>query len=118
MGTHEFRLKQKDLDGTTHVHAPTSVDLQMQEALRLSGPAPNPVWQQATLSFTVQEAQETTIRLYNVLGQEVKTVYQGVPTAGETQTVQIEAGALQSGSYVLRLQSGGRELSRQMSVVR
>ena len=118
VGTQEFRLKQVDLDGTTTVHDPVTVDLQMQEALRLGAPAPNPVQDRATLSFAVNERAETTITLYNTLGQRVRTVYRGTPPAGEAQTVRLSTTDLTSGVYFVRLQAGAQTETRRVTVVR
>jgi len=118
VGTHQFRLKQKDLDGTEHVHDPVTVDLQMQEALRLGGPAPNPVQDRATLPFAVRDDAEATITLYNTLGQEVRTLYRGTPGAGEGQTVEVSTTGLSSGVYFLRLRADGRTETRRLTVVR
>lgn len=118
IGTHEFRLKQTDLDGSTHIHDAVSVKLQMQEAVRLSAPAPNPVQHRASLSFAVREQAETTIRLYNTLGQQVRTVYRGTPTPGESQTARIETDGLASGVYFLRLQSGSQTETQRVTIVR
>jgi len=118
VGTHQFRLEQVDLDGTATVHDPVTVELQMREALRLRAPAPNPVAGQATLSFAVKKEQKTVLRLYNALGQEVATVYEGTPTAGESQTVQFETTDLASGTYFLRLRANGRSQTERLTVVR
>jgi len=118
VGTHQFRLKQMDLDGSAQVHDPVTVDLQMQEALRLEAPAPNPVRSQATLSFAVKEPTEARITLYNTLGQAVRTVYRGTPGAGEGQTVDVSTTGLSSGAYFLRLRADGRTETRRLTVVR
>ena len=118
MGTHQFRLRQVDLDGTTTVHDPVTVEVQMQEALQLAAPTPNPVQDRATLSFAVQEQADTRLTLYNTLGQRVRTVYRGTPPAGEAQTVRLSTTNLTSGVYFVRLQSGARTETRRVTVVR
>lgn len=118
VGTHRFRLEQVDLDGTATVHDPVAVELEMKEPLRLAAPAPNPVSGQATLSFAVKESQTATLRLYDALGQEVATVYEGTPTAGESQAVQFEATDLASGMYFLRLRAGSHVRTQRLTVVR
>ena len=116
-GTHQFRLQQVDLDGTTRVHDPITVEVGMQQPVRLTAPAPHPVQNRATLSFAVKEPQETTVRLYNLLGQQVATLYRGTPPAGEAQSLPLDASALSSGTYVVRLQAGSRTKIRRVAVV-
>jgi len=118
VGTHQFRLKQVDLAGTSTFTDPVSVAVDMQEALKLNAPVPNPVLGSATLSFAIKEQKETRITLYNTLGQQVATIYQGAPQAGERQTVQFDARALPSGTYFLRLQAGRRMKTERVTVVR
>jgi hypothetical protein len=118
VGTHQFRLRQVDLDGTAHHHDPVTVQLRMKNALRLQTPAPNPVRDRATVSFAVKERAEATLTLYNVLGQKVRTLYQGTPSAGDVQNVRLDASSLSSGTYLLRLEAGETTRSRHVSVVR
>jgi hypothetical protein len=118
VGTHQFRLKQVDLDGTAHVSKTVTAEIGLDEPVRLTAPAPNPVQNRATLSFAVKEAQETTIRLYNVLGQEVATLYRGTPAPEESQTVNLSASDLSSGVYFLRLQAGGQTRTQKVTVMR
>jgi hypothetical protein len=117
-GTHVFRLRQVDLDGSARLTDPVSVEIQMQESAILKAPAPNPVSSHATLSFAVKERAETSVALYNTLGQRVATVYEGVPQAGEKQTARIDASSLPSGTYFLRLKSGSQTKTQRLTVVR
>ena len=116
-GTHQFRLQQVDLDGTAHLHDPITVEIGMQQPVRLTAPAPHPVQDRATLSFAVKEVQETTVTLYNLLGQQVATLYRGTPPAGEAQSLPLDASTLASGTYVVRLQAGSRTKIRRVTVV-
>jgi len=120
-GAHQFRLRQVDTDGTGHLSNATSVTVRMEEAVRLMAPAPNPVRSQAQVRFGVQKAGEATVNLYNVLGQEVATVYEGTPTPGEMQTVQLGASRLSelsSGVYFVRMEANGKTRTERMVVVR
>jgi len=117
-GTHRFRLNQVDRTGQTHVHEAVRVNLEMQTSIALGTPAPNPVRGQATVSFRVRDAKETTVTLYNALGQNVRTVYRGTPSAGERHKARIDASTLSSGLYVLQLQSGGHTRIQRFTVVR
>ena len=118
VGVHQFRLRQVDLDGSSTLIDPVRVDIQMQESVKLMAPAPNPTRNTATFSFAVKEQTETTIRLYNMLGQRVATVYKGTPTAGEEQTTRVDVSSLSSGAYFLRLRANGNMETRRVAVVR
>lgn len=117
-GTHRFRLEQVDLDGTTHLSDVVSAEVQMQSALELTAPSPNPVTGSATLSFAVKNTTDATITLYNVLGQQVRTLYTGTPTAGEAQTVRLSTDGLTSGTYLLRLQANGATKTQKVTVLK
>ena len=118
VGNHQFRLRQVDLDGSSALTDPVSVSVEMQEALKLTAPAPNPVSNSTTLSFAVREQAETTVTLYNTLGQKVALLYEGTPLPEAPQTVQVDVSTLTSGTYFLRLQTEKQTVTRRMTVVR
>lgn len=90
----------------------------MSEALTLEPPALNPVSGQATLSFAVKESADTEVLVYNVLGQRVRTLYEGTPRAGKTKTLMIRPGALPSGVYVVQLRANGQIRTQRFTIVR
>lgn len=117
-GTHRFRLQQVDLDGTSHATKPVRLVVQPQAAVTLSAPAPNPASGPVRISFSVREAGQTALHLYNALGKRVATLYrEGAPARGR-QTVRLNAAALPSGLYFLRLTTDGRTRTRTLTVVR
>ena len=118
VGTHRFRLKQKDLDGTAHLSDVVTLDLQMRKPVRLTAPVPNPVQNRSTVSFSVKKTVPTTLTLYNVLGQKVRTLYRGTPATEETQTIDLSTTTLSTGVYVLRLQAGSETKHRRLTVIR
>jgi hypothetical protein len=118
VGTHRFRLRQVDLDGSATLTDPVRVDVQMQQAATFSAPAPNPVSHTATLSFAVKESSNATVTLYNTLGQQVATLYEGTPPAEERQRIQFDASDLTSGVYFLRLTTGETTRTKRLTVVR
>lgn len=117
-GTHRFRLQQVDLDGSTSLSDVVSVDMQIDGVLTLNPPVPNPASGQATVSFAVTEATEAKVLVYNVLGQRVKTLYDGTPRAGQAKTLTVDASNLPSGIYVMQLQAHGQTRSQRLTVVR
>jgi hypothetical protein len=118
VGRHEFRLKQMDLDGTPYFHDPVNVEVQMQEAIKLTPPAPNPVSSTTTLSFAVREADRATVAVYDLLGRKAATLFEGHSTPGESTRLRLDASGLPSGSYIIRLQADGQTRIQRMTVVR
>ena len=117
-GTHQFRLKQIDFDGTSELKEAQTVEVSAEAPIVLHSVAPNPVRSQGTLEFAVQEARPVTISLYNTLGQRIQTLYDGTPSAHQTQTVDIDVGNLPSGTYFIRTEGIGSPQTRSMTVVR
>ena len=78
---------------------------------------PNPTSGRTTLAFTVPEAAAIRVELYNVLGQRVQTVFDGMSTGGE-QTVAFDASRLAAGVYVVRVESAGEQATQRLTVVR
>jgi uncharacterized membrane protein len=90
----------------------------------LNGSYPNPVTSsgQATIEMDLPSRASVTVEVYNVLGQRVQTLEQSM-TAGEEQSVKVDASALSSGQYFYRvnaeLEDGSKVTeTRQMTVVR
>jgi hypothetical protein len=117
VGTHTFRLKQVDTDGSVTYSDPVEVKIGLSGDYQLST-YPNPVQTQATVEFAVKEQSDVTVSLYNTLGQKVRTVYRGTPTAEETKRVQIDTQDLSSGAYFLRLQGDGVTGTERVTVVK
>ncbi len=116
-GTHRFRLEQVDLDRSTTLSDTVQVEVGMEGALHLSAPAPNPAAERATLSFAVQEGTKAEVTMYDVLGQRVRTLYEGRPPGEEGRRLTVETRDLPSGVYVVRLRAGGRTQTRRLTVV-
>jgi len=66
---------------------------------------PNPFNPVTTIHFEIPKETHVTLRVYNLLGQEVMTVIDGESVAG-SYDVRIDASALSSGVYFYRLDAG------------
>ena len=117
-GTHRFRLKQRDLDGTETVTDVVTATLGMDAPVRLTRPAPNPVRQSTTLRFGARDASSVTLTVYDVLGRAVATLYDGPPPTGRMETVRLDADQLPSGTYFVRLLAENRVQTRRLTVAR
>jgi hypothetical protein len=117
-GSHRFRLKQVDTDGTTHLSDVVRVTLRIQHPLRLTAPAPHPVRGSATLQFGLRSSQPTTVVLYDMLGRRITTLYEGTPAPHQMNTVRINADDMPSGLYFVRLRAGNHTETRRVTIVK
>lgn len=69
---------------------------------------PNPFNPSTTIGFTLKNAGLTTLKIYNVVGQEVATLVNDVLEAGIYHQKVFDARELASGVYLARLVSGDR----------
>jgi len=116
-GTHHFRLKQVDLDGTETLGPERTITVSLQQAVAFEPIAPNPAQGTASFSFATREAQDVTVTLFNVLGQQVATLYAGKTAPEQTQSVQIDTGDLTSGAYFVRVQGETFTETRRLTVL-
>ena len=114
-GTHQFRLRQVDTDGTTTLHEATPVEMRMEDAVTVRV-YPVPFRDEATVQFAVETAQDVTIEVYNTLGQRVRTLYTGSLDADQTETLQWSGQNLASGLYIVRLR--GEHVHKTQQVMR
>lgn len=118
-GRYEYRMVLLDLQGNSKVSGTLDVEVgSVPRACSLSQNYPNPFNPTTTLEFTLQQNGRATVRIYNVLGQEVATVFDQDAEAGRRYQAQFNAGHFTSGVYVSVLESGGKRLERKMLLVK
>ena len=116
-GTHRFRLKQVDVDGTT-AHSPEiEVQVLPPHQVTLSAPYPNPTRHTTRVDYQVLRAGPVELSVHDVLGRRVQTVVAHTQPAG-LHTATIETAGLPSGLYVIRLSAGGAVRHAKVSVTR
>ncbi|WP_179862141.1 DUF4397 domain-containing protein [Longibacter salinarum] len=103
-GTHQFRLRQVDIDGVESFSSTVTATINLTERYTLSSVAPNPVTSKATATLQVKTAQPVTVELYDLLGRRVSTLFSGSMSGQETRTLSVDASSLPSGVYFLRVQ--------------
>lgn len=103
-GTHRFRLRQEDLDGSTTLTDPVRVTVgAVQTDLALEGA--NPFRSTTQVRYGVESASPVQLSLYDVLGRKVRTVFEGRLSAESVQQTTIDGSNLPAGVYFLRLQT-------------
>ncbi|MEP0548719.1 MAG: T9SS type A sorting domain-containing protein [Rhodothermales bacterium] len=88
------------------------------DALALSAAYPNPFRTSTALVLTAPAAQRVTVELFDALGRNVATLFDGAVAGGEVRTLALEAVALPSGLYVVRARGEGFTLTRRVTLLR
>ncbi len=78
---------------------------------------PNPFNPSTVISYTLPSAGRTTLRIYNILGQEVRTLVDDYQLTG-TYDVRFDASALSTGVYFYALQSAGKRDVKKMLLLK
>lgn len=74
---------------------------------------PNPFNPSTEITFTLPASAQVSLRVFNLLGQEVATLVDEYRTAG-THLATFDAQNLPSGIYIYRLESGAQSVTRKM----
>lgn len=128
-----YRLKQIDIDGTSAYSKTVEVDLSgvtsvdeenIQYDFALEQNYPNPFNPVTTINFTLPNAGTThelslqaKLTVYNLLGQEVRTLFNEVKPVGSYQ-VQFDASDLPSGIYFYTLTYGNNIQTRKLALLK
>ncbi|MFN0150983.1 MAG: FG-GAP-like repeat-containing protein [bacterium] len=88
----------------------------------LLAPRPNPARSGARVSYRLSREEASTVRVYNVHGELVRTLVDGVQTVGP-HVVEWDARAengrrVSPGVYFFRLETGGTSSTRKLTVIR
>lgn len=89
----------------------------MPVRFELVGNYPNPFNPTTTIQFGIPEDQHVSIRVYNLIGNEVATLVNQPMNQGYHE-VQFNANELSSGVYIYRMQAGGTVQTRKMVLVK
>jgi len=98
IGKNFYRLKQVDNYGKFSYSNQIEVEFNNITRFELLGNYPNPFNPITIISFTMPKTGNAVVKVYNSLGQEVVTLYDGQVEAGIKQ-VQFNANSLTSGIY-------------------
>ncbi len=101
----------------TLLDSPTAATRELPLAFALQAPVPNPFNPATTLAFTLPETGHVELGVYDLQGRLVSQLVDGLLSRGEHEAV-FEAGALPSGMYLARLETGLGESTRKLMLVK
>lgn len=79
---------------------------------------PNPFNPSTTISFSLPEAAEVTLRVYNILGQEVALLVDRQTFSAGNHSVEWNAGGKATGVYIYHLETGTTSKSNKMLLLK
>jgi hypothetical protein len=116
-GKYQYRLKQIDNDGSFEYSNIIEAEFNGVSKYNLSQNYPNPFNPVTTIEYQIPQAGMVKITLYNVLGQEIRTIINEVKEVG-VHKVNIDASDLNSGVYLYKIESGSFVKTRKMTLVK
>jgi hypothetical protein len=83
----------------------------------LSQNYPNPFNPSTRISFSIPQAGDVTLKVYDMLGREVATLVNGAMAAG-THSATFDASGMSSGIYLYELRSGNTRITNKMTLMK
>lgn len=93
-------------------------DGEQTKKYELSQNYPNPFNPSTEISFTLPKTKITSLVVYNLVGQEVAQLFNGLAEGGKKMTFTFNGNGLSSGIYLYRLQSGSFSSIKKMTLLK
>ena len=116
-GKYAYRLKQIDNDGTYEFSKVIEIDVDAPLGYELSQNYPNPFNPTTTIKFSLPEAANVKLSLYNIIGETVALLVNEFKEAG-VHTINFNASDLNSGIYFYKLEADNFVKIRKMSLIK
>jgi hypothetical protein len=118
-GEYYYRIKQIDLDGKSAAFPAMAVTVGIgPDGFVLAQNYPNPFNPSTLIEFVVPQNGFATLKVYNVLSQEVATLFEGNAEAGKINTAHFDAQDMPSGLYFYTLRSMGKLETKRMLLLK
>ncbi|MBZ0184239.1 MAG: T9SS type A sorting domain-containing protein [Melioribacteraceae bacterium] len=111
-GIIQYRLKQIDTDGKFKYSEVIEANNTLPEKFELSQNYPNPFNPSTTIAYSIAQDANVTIKIYDVLGNQIVVLIDEEQSAGNYQIVFNTAsvkGGISSGVYFYRIQALGMD---------
>lgn len=116
-GTYSYRLKQQDYNGAFEYSNEIQVNVNIPLVYSLEQNYPNPFNPGTIISWQAPIEGLQTIKVYDILGNEIQTLVNEVKPAGKYE-VEFNASALPSGVYFYQIKAGDFVASKKMTLIK
>ena len=121
-GKIQYRLKQIDLDGKFEYSKIVEVNTDLASNFKLEQNYPNPFNPSTTISYSIPQDALVCVKIYNMLGEEVKSLFSGKQKAGFYSSIwngDNNAGnKVSSGTYIYMVKFNDRVQSGKMTLLK
>ncbi len=118
-GRYVYRIKQLNRNGTFSRTETLAVDVGLPPTtLTLEQNYPNPFNPSSTIEFSVPTTEHAILKVYDVLGREVATLFDGKAVEGTNYHILFNTPELATGTYIVRLVAGGVMRERKMILLK
>jgi hypothetical protein len=116
-GKYFYRLKQLDFDGRYEYSDEVEVDVNGPLTFNLEQNYPNPFNPSTSINYSVPEAGNIRLSVYNTVGEAVAVLVDGFSQSGIFE-VSFDASNLPSGVYLYKLQSANSVQTKKMMLLK
>ena len=116
-GKYFYRLKQTDLNGTSSYSEVIGVEINSPAIFSLNQNYPNPFNPSTTISFSLPKTEYVTLKVYNTLGEEIKTLVNSQLDAGEHK-INFDASNVSSGVYFYKITAGNYTNIKKLQILK
>jgi len=118
-GDYQYRINTINKDGSSKYSPVVDVMVgQVAKVFNLGSNYPNPFNPSTKLEFSLEKDGRASLKVYNIIGEEVATLFDGDAKAGLLYQESFDASRLTSGIYFARLQSGGKQQMKKMVLMK
>ncbi len=118
-GRYAYRIKQIDKNGSFKYTQIAEVEVgTAPKQFSLVQNYPNPFNPSTTIDFSVPEDGHAVLKIVDLLGRDVATLFDGEAKSGYYQRVIFDATKMASGVYFSRLEFGGKQQLKKMLLMK
>ncbi|MDP4115732.1 MAG: T9SS type A sorting domain-containing protein, partial [Bacteroidota bacterium] len=107
-GKYSYRLRQVDFDGSFEYSKIINVEAFAPKVFSLEQNYPNPFNPSTVIKFNLATESQVIVKIFNIIGQEVKTLVNNRYSAGQ-HSVSFNAANLNSGVYFYKMEAKGND---------